>query len=480
MTDTLKRDDIVRGLQDLGLQKGDRVLVHSSLVALGEVEGGPDTVIDALLEAVGPEGMVVVPTFACKPPFDRRTSATALGAIPDRFWRRPEAVRSLHPTHSVAAIGPGAEDLIKDHEKAPTAYAEGTPYYKLAKSGGKILLMGCDQDRNTTLHAAEALAKAPYLTDIEGVYIDDNGNAVTIPIAAMAGPHRNFIGLDSLFRALDIMKMGRIGGAMCRLMDAGQMLDTALDAMVSDPAAVLCDNPACADCVMQRGKIKATWLAKENFILAAVAGDISDDADEILHTIQGEGISAVEITPAEYRWFGRKLMNSGVKIVGIRSFSDDTEAAELAAELCVPLIVPAASKDEFDQAAQLARNSKAEVFIMNDGAPSSFYAELYTSTENAPRLAFNPAQFAKAGEKPFLQIFYKGKLRKNTSHFYIDDGTFDGTSTLPGYGNGEVKEIISMLRCRSYGGVMTLRAHDGGIDNFKQSAAAFWDLLETM
>ena len=151
------------GLRQLGLREGDKVLVHSSLSALGRVEGGADTVIDALLETVGPDGLVAVPTFGCEPPFDRRTSATPFGAIADRFWRRATAVRSLHPTHSVAAIGCGAEELVRDHEKAPTAYAEGTPYCKLAMSGGKILMLGVDQDRNTTLHAAEALVGAAYL-----------------------------------------------------------------------------------------------------------------------------------------------------------------------------------------------------------------------------------------------------------------------------------------------------------------------------
>src|SRR5450759_4325859 len=124
MADKLTRADIVNGLRDVGLQLGDRVLVHSSLAALGDVDGGADTVIDALIEAVGTDGLVVVPTFACQPPFDRKTSATPLGAVADRLWRRPNAFRSLHPTHSVAAIGHGAEELVRDHEKAPTAYAE--------------------------------------------------------------------------------------------------------------------------------------------------------------------------------------------------------------------------------------------------------------------------------------------------------------------------------------------------------------------
>jgi len=475
----LEKNGILSGLLELGVEQGDRVLVHSSLAALGKVDGGADTVIDALLEAVSPEGLVVMPTFACKPPFDRRSSATALGAIADSFRRRPEAVRSLHPTHSVAAIGRGAAELIADHEKAPTAYAEGTPYYKLARSGGKVLLMGVDQDRNTTLHAAEALTGAAYLKDITSAYIDDEGREVVIPIAAMAGPHRDFIGLDRLFRERGIMRTGRIGNAVCRLMDAGPMLDAAIEAMQQDPAAVLCRNPACRDCVMQRGRIKAARLAEEDFRLAAMAGDISNDPAIVLEAIRGEGISALELTASEYRSYGTLLQDEGVEIAVIRGTIGDEQSANLAAKLNVPIVVSVGTAEEFSAAA-LVSGRGIKVLIENNGAPSSFYLEMYAGNPSAPGLAFNTGRFAVAGEKPFLEVFYNGKLRKKTVHFYVDDAAFDGTPALPGQGNGEVKELISILRCRSFGGTMTLRSHEKGTAAFRRTAEAFWCLLDNM
>ena len=472
--------DILSGLRELGLQSGDRVLVHSSMAALGQVEGGPDAVIEALIEAVGEEGMVVVPTFACKPPFDRRNSATPLGAIPDRLWRRPDAERSLHPTHSVAAVGKGAEKLIRDHEKAPTAYAEGTPYHTLATTGGKILLLGVDQDRNTTLHTAEALSGAPYLSDIKGSYIDDSGQRITIPVAAMAGPHRDFIGLDRILRDFGIVRIGTIGGAVCRLMDAGDMLQTAVGLLEADPTTVLCNNPACADCVMQRGKIKAARLRDESFTLAAVLGDVSDDIDEAIRVLQGEGISAVEVTSAEYRAHGHVLAGRKIKIAAIQAAPDDQSAAELAHGLNVPVIVPLNTHEDTENAIRLTRRGGARVLITNAGSPSSYYEEIYAKSPDAPHFAFNPREFASVGERPFLDVFYRGKLRKQMEHFYIDDGDFLDRWTPPGMGNGEVKEIISMLRCRSYDGVMTLRSPLGGAENFLRAARAFWTLLDTM
>ncbi|MHB9025330.1 MAG: AAC(3) family N-acetyltransferase [Armatimonadota bacterium] len=475
----LSRAEIVAGLRALGVQPGDRVLVHSSVSALGQVEGGPDTVIDALLEAVGPTGTIIVPTFACPPPFDRRTSPTPLGGVPECLWRRPDALRSLHPTHSVAAIGPAAEELLRDHEKAPTAYAEDTPYYRLAMDGGKILLLGVDQDRNTTLHAAEAIAGAPYLSTIQGTYIDDNGQPVTITIPAMAGPHRNFIGLDRLFRERGIMTVGRIGKAVCRLMDGKGMLETALEALRRDPAAVLCDNSACADCVMQRGKIKAARLAGEDFTLAAVAGDISSELSVVQEALLGEGISAVELTPDEYRRYGTGLADAGFTVAAIRGKAGDGHAAELARRLVVPLIIPVGTQGEFNEALTL-KDQGFNIIVENSGQLAPFYEIYYAEHTGAPGLAFNPAQFAATGEKPFLGVFYRGTLRKRLAHFYIDDGAFDGHDAWPGQGNGEVKEIISMLRCRGYDGVMTLRSPAPGVPAFRQAAAAFWKLLDEM
>ena len=475
--DPLGLSDIVAGLRALGLNSGDVVLVHSSLAALGSVAGGADTVIDALIATVGAEGTVLVPTFGCEPPFDRKTSATPLGAIADRFWRRPDAVRSKHPTHSVAAIGRQARDLIKDHEKAATANGEGTPYTRLAWGGGKILLLGVDQDRNTMLHAAEAISGAPYLDRIEATYVDDDGSQVTIPIEAMAGPHRDFIGLDQLFSRRGVMTVGKIGSAVCRLMDAGRMLEVALEAMAQDPAAVLCDNPACADCVMQRGRIKASRLAQETFAVAAVAGDISDDLDEILAALRAEGLSALELTPEEFdRWEPRLV---GVNVAAIRG-TPTSEDARLADSLGVPLVIQGGTREDFETAMRLEAETSAEVLVENDGAAPAAYEAIFAQMSVTPGLAFNPAAFAAAGAKPFLDVFYRGSLRKHTKHFYIDDGTFDGRRVVPGQGNGEIKEIISMLRCRSFGGTMTLRSHAGGVGGFREAAAGFWRIMDNI
>lgn len=154
------KHDIVAGLRDIGIEPGDLLQVHSSLSAFGYIEGGPDAVIDAVLEAVAPDGTVMMPSFnhGRADVFDINESACTNGIIPDTFWRRPEARRSMHPTHPYAAIGPIAEFLMSEHLELLTFDAR-CPLGKLAQLGGYILLLGCGMRANTAAHVAETMAR---------------------------------------------------------------------------------------------------------------------------------------------------------------------------------------------------------------------------------------------------------------------------------------------------------------------------------
>lgn len=171
ISDAVIRDDVVAGLRRLGMKPGDKVLVHSSLSSFGHVEGGAETVIDALLEAVGPQGTVLVPTLtgdeslsAANPPrFDPVSTPCWTGAIPETFRKRPGAIRSLHPTHSVAAIGRAADVLTRDHWQSVTPCDEASPYGKLAgEPNGYVLLIGASYQTLTILHHVEEIAGVEY------------------------------------------------------------------------------------------------------------------------------------------------------------------------------------------------------------------------------------------------------------------------------------------------------------------------------
>ncbi|MBT3379384.1 MAG: hypothetical protein HN742_32930 [Lentisphaerae bacterium] len=162
--DVFCRQDLVADLRELGVGPGMDLMVHSSLSAIGCVRGGADSVVDALLEAIGPQGTLLMPSFNHKAAdvYNPLTTPTTNGAIADAMWRRSEAARSNHPTHAVAAIGPKAEPWCADHIRIGVWSAD-SPIGQLIHSGGYILALGVDHRSSTAYHVAEISMNAPCL-----------------------------------------------------------------------------------------------------------------------------------------------------------------------------------------------------------------------------------------------------------------------------------------------------------------------------
>jgi aminoglycoside 3-N-acetyltransferase len=247
---SLTRRDIVHGLRQLGLHAGADVLVHSSLSSLGYVEGGPDTVIEALIDSVSPRGTVLVPTLtgseeldAENPPsFDPDTTPCWTGLIPETFRQRPDAVRSLHPTHSVAAIGASARALTRGHELSITPCGPDSPYGRLAKAGGYILLVGVTHGVNTTFHHVEEIVGVPYHMQpgLVAARVRTRNQVRTIHLMLhQYGSPRCFERMEPVFRERGIQRDGQIGRAHVRLIDACRMVETTRQALLQDSTLLL-------------------------------------------------------------------------------------------------------------------------------------------------------------------------------------------------------------------------------------------------
>jgi hypothetical protein len=100
-------------------------------------------------------------------------------------------------------------------------------------------------------------------------------------------------------------------------------------------------------------------------------------------------------------------------------------------------------------------------------------------TRQKVNLTFCAANFAGAGEKPFLTS-YNSKLKRFTDQLDLEDCTFDGTPARLGRGNAEIKELISILRCSSFSGYMVLGAGNRFIGDLRASTDAFLHLLDNM
>lgn len=229
----MTKQHLVEGLRDVGIRPGMLLQVHSSLSRFGYVEGGADTVVDALLEAVGPEGTVMLPTFnhSAAAIFDLQRSPSTNGMITEAFRRRPETKRSMHPTHPYAAIGPLAEPLVQGHLETLT-FGPECPLGKLARWGGTILLLGVKMNVNTCAHIGETIAGVHCLGYREAprrVRLPDGEVVEAWSTAWRNGPCRiEWDTLEERMRDRGMIQDGHIGPAEVHCMKAQDVVDVVL------------------------------------------------------------------------------------------------------------------------------------------------------------------------------------------------------------------------------------------------------------
>ncbi|MEG2315365.1 MAG: AAC(3) family N-acetyltransferase [Clostridia bacterium] len=162
------RESLQMDLEKMGLKPTDAVLVHSSMRAIGAVEGRADTVLDALMDFFS-LGLLALPTLTWgiehnnPPVFDvRRTlPAVGVGILPMLFFTRPHVERSLHPTHSMAAIGADAKALVAEDHLNHTPCGSCSSWYKLLERDAHILMVGCDLTSCTFIHGVEEWNHVP-------------------------------------------------------------------------------------------------------------------------------------------------------------------------------------------------------------------------------------------------------------------------------------------------------------------------------
>jgi aminoglycoside 3-N-acetyltransferase len=224
----------------LGVADGDTLFVHSSFKSLGHVEGGAQSVVEALQEVIGTDGVLLMPSFSLKPKekevraalWNVQTTPSTVGWITEYFRTLPGTVRSDHYSHSVAARGRGAEAFVSGHRErlgmsAPwdlepwgKTYGSASPFIKAYEDArGRLLMLGVDYHSSTFCHVVEVmdwnrrLAQDP---KAEYYWLD----------RAKAGAHWDAVGY---------LKRGKVGQAECRLFGIRDFVDTLAAAVRAEP-----------------------------------------------------------------------------------------------------------------------------------------------------------------------------------------------------------------------------------------------------
>lgn len=151
-------------LRALGIASGATVMVHASLRRLGPVPGRATGVVDALREAVGPEGTLVMVLGAdADDPFDALQTPVDIedmGVLAEVFRTHPGVEVSDHALARYAAWGPGAPALLRDpvlHDY----HGPGSVLERLVEAGAQVLRLGADIDSLTLTHYSEYRAELP-------------------------------------------------------------------------------------------------------------------------------------------------------------------------------------------------------------------------------------------------------------------------------------------------------------------------------
>jgi aminoglycoside 3-N-acetyltransferase len=271
------RASLAADLRALGVRRGSVVLVHASMRSLGWVCGGTVAVVQALLDVLGDDGTLVVPTHTPEnsdpaawrhppvpeswwqvirdetPGFDPAvTPSRWMGVIAEAVRTWPGARRSNHPHASFAAVGPAADQVVSGH-RLDGMLGESSPLGQLYALDGDVLLLGVDHTSNTSLHLAEYRQPGPRRTTNGAAVLTDTvlpraRASGDVPADVRAdvraeprGPGRAWVEWEDVdvdesdFGALGInlddsgaVTLGLVGSARCRLMRQRSAVDFAV------------------------------------------------------------------------------------------------------------------------------------------------------------------------------------------------------------------------------------------------------------
>lgn len=255
----LTHAEVTDQLRALGVRQGGVLLVHTSFRAVRPVAGGPAGLIAALRAVLGPDGTLVMPSWAADDdePFDPRItpSSPSLGVVAETFRRLPDVRRSEH-FHAFAAAGPKAREVTSDPLPLPPHIPE-SPAGRVHDLDGQVLLLGVGHDADTMLHLAELLAGVPYRVPKHCTVLQD-GRPVRVDYGENDHCCLRFALADEWLRARSLQAEGRVGHAHARLARARDVVAVAVEHLERDLLLFLHPPSAgCLHCDAARASIAA-------------------------------------------------------------------------------------------------------------------------------------------------------------------------------------------------------------------------------
>lgn len=160
------KNSLIKDIKGTGIREKGTLLIHSSMKAVGVVEGGGDTVLDAFIDYMK-EGLLLFPTHSWSDNnlrdgiYDPKTEPACVGILPNLFMKRAGAVRSMHPTHSVTAMGDRGQAYVLRDSDVCTPCPRNGCFGGLYDEEAQLLFLGATLKTNTFIHSIEELLNIP-------------------------------------------------------------------------------------------------------------------------------------------------------------------------------------------------------------------------------------------------------------------------------------------------------------------------------
>ncbi len=250
----LSKADIEKDLQTFQVAQGKIVSVHTSLKAVGDIEDGGETLLSALVEFfTAKDGVLYIPTHTWDSNvYDMRKNQSCTGVLSRLAAGHPKAVRTTHPSHSMALFGDckKVQELFALEDVSVTPASPDGCMGKLYDEDGYVLLIGVGQNKNTFLHCVEEMLCVPNrLTketiahtvirpdgrkEIKNIYCFDEENFCDASV---------FFGkFEPAFRYHGAIIDGKIGNAPVQLCSARKMKEVVEQIYQNNQFGELLDN----------------------------------------------------------------------------------------------------------------------------------------------------------------------------------------------------------------------------------------------
>lgn len=263
----MNRNELHQLFEQLALRSA-HVIVHAGLSSFGHVEGGPLAVCTTLLDAVGDGGTVVMPAFTSAetwragPASSRPVAFHAdlpvskqIGVIAETFRRLPGVLRSNHPTHSFAAWGRHARDVLStQRDNNPLG-----PLKKINIMQGSVLLLGTTLASAMVLHVAEERFGVPYLSRGTAVRVNAAGYDERVVLQNLPGCSAAFEKLEQELDPARIKSVPLPNGT-ARKIPARYLVQLASGMLDRDARVFICGSPECPNCAGKSAALAAAEL----------------------------------------------------------------------------------------------------------------------------------------------------------------------------------------------------------------------------